>query len=69
MLSELDLSFYPYLNFSAIWHGIPPQATSTVPAWQWSPSLVWTIPGDLDAINQLTAAGWQRPRFPPLSTH
>lgn len=60
MLSDLDLSFYPYLAAGAFWQGIPMQETSGTPAWQWAPALKLIHDGDLDTINQLTAAGWQR---------
>lgn len=62
MPTPLDLTFHPYLtsDLGAIWHGIPEQESSTLPAWQWSPAVKLVMDSDLDTINRLLGDGWER---------
>lgn len=68
-MAQIDLTFYPHLASGAIWHGIPAQATSTLPAWQWSPALKLVMDGDLDVLNQLLGNNWERLTGPDGAEH
>lgn len=59
MSTELDLSFYPYLNGAAYWRGFPANE-QTPEIWLWAPALQIGVDCDLDTISHLTAAGWER---------
>lgn len=57
-----DLTFYPQLAGGAAWSCIPAEAATppTIDTWFWAPGLHLEMPGTLDVLDALHAAGWRR---------
>ncbi len=58
-LDDIALSYYQHNDAGALWLGLPIQATTNTPTWQWMPHKRIALPNDADTIDSLIARDWR----------